>query len=549
MSSLLFENLQMMHESNKIMKESINTKYAYEIYLNSLSQGNLVGDNGDKEFNNKDKAHEDALNFITSELSKEYNKPVKDFKIKVYKIEEKLNRKLMKEGRDLSPSEFNKLKIALNKHNTLRNIFVLSAVNDQRSYKSNDYTLALGIYGKFKAVTSYSSIKNGAGTLLYNVYINLIDESIKFSDFRDSYYIKKYIESAVEQNELTGADPDTLYNNILNIIENSKKDLEKVLKSKNFIYNLTGRTQYHKDDEYNLDLDESVKLTEDFDSSMPNWLMRAIKINNQKSRMAHKDFAYNYELDKLKWTIDDVPEKGKLSQYSDKNYLYAVLIDKSGDKHAGNYIVYSPSLYIGDNETIEINGRNRRIDSMSMKALTPYIKEIAYTQLDNSELRQKQNDRFDSQKGTVDRYDLGSKPYNKDIDKSGYIIDPNKYTKLLAKLHLTDYSNRLSDLYVVLSNVKSKIKDFVNADNFLPDAKSIDSKYLVDYSASARDFQSVYKDYTKAIEYYKYATEELDNIEKEKENFWGDTPAFETFNKYVNNSEAYCANVITKLDK
>lgn len=457
--------------------------------------------------------------------------------------------KVVKEGRDLSPAEFNKLKIALNKHNTLRNVFVLSAVNNQRSHKSNNYILALGIYGKFKAVSSYSSIKNGAGTLLYEVYVNLIDESIEFSDFRDSYYIKNYIGSAVKQNELAGADPDTLYNNILDIVENSKKDLEEVLRSKNFIYNLTGRTPYHKDNEYNLDLDESIKLTEDFDPSMPNWLMRAIKINNQNSNMSHKDFAYNYELDKLKWTVDDVPEKGKLSQYTDKDYLYAVLIDKSGDKYAGNYIVYAPSLYIGNDETIEVNGRNRRIDSMSMKALAPYIKEIAYTQLDNSELRQKQSDRYDSQKDTINRYDLGTKPYNKDIDKSGYIIDPNKYTKLLAKLHLTDYSNRLSDLYVVLSNVKSKIKDFINADDFLPDAKSADSKYSVDYSASARDFQSIYGDYTRAIENYKYAMEELDNIEKEKENYWGDTPAFETFNKYVNNSEAYCAKVITKLDK
>lgn len=463
--------------------------------------------------------------------------------------ESKFNRKIMKEVRALSVNEFDKLKFALNKHNTLKNIFVLTAVNMLSHDDSTNYNLVLGIYGGFKAVRSIKSIENGFGTLLYKVYINLIDESLNFVDLLDNYYTKNYISSSIKQNELQGADADTLYNNIVTIVENSKKDLEKVLKSKNFIYNLTGRAKHGKSHDYNLDLDESVKLIEDFDPSMPNWLMRAIKINNQKSHMIHKDFAYNYELDKLKWTIDDIPEKGKLSQYTDNDYLYAVLIDKSGDKHTGNYVVYSPSLYIGDDETIEINGRNRRIDSMSMKALTPYIKEIAYTQLDNSELRQKQNNRFDSQKGTVDRYDLGSKPYNKDIDKSGYIIDPNKYTKLLAKMHLNDYSDRLSDLYVVLSNVKSKIKDFVNADNFLPDAKNIDSKYLVDHGASARDFQSIYSDYTRALENYKYAMEELDNIEKEKENYWGDTPAFETFNKYVNNSEAYCAKVITKIDK
>lgn len=460
--------------------------------------------------------------------------------------------KIIKEGRDLTPAEFNKLKIALNKHNTLRNIFVLSAVNDQRSYKSNDYTLALAIYGKFKAVSSYSSTKNGAGTLLYNAYINLIDESIEFSDFHDNYYIKNYIRSAVTQNELAEADPDTLYNNILDIIENSKKDLNEVLKSKNFIYNLTGRKKYHKDDEYDLNLDESVKLTEDFDPSMPNWLMRAIKINNQYSHMIHKDFAYNYELDKLKWTIDDVPEKGKLSQYTDKDYLFAVLIDKSGDKHAGNYIVYSPGLYIGMGETIEINGRNRGIVTMSMKALAPYIKEIAYTKLDNSELRQKQNDRFDSQKGTIDRYDVNNNPYNKDIDKSGYIVDPNKYTKLLAKLHLNDFSDRLSDLYVVLTNVKSKIKDFISADNFLPDAKDAknDTHSLTpNYKAPAQNFESIYNDYKYAIKNYKDAIETLEDIEKEKEDYWNNTPAFEIFNKYVRKSEEFCSQIITKLDK
>lgn len=451
------------------------------------------------------------------------------------------------EGRTLSPSEFNKLKIALNKHNVLKNILVLSAVSDSRDYRSDHYTTILDVYGKFKEVDSYRSADEGSGQELYSIKINLINDKIEFLDSYNSSYIKDYVERATKTDAYEGSDPEQLYNTFMQVIEDSKKDIEEVLKSKNFVYNLTCRAKWHGSDDYTLDLDESADLTEDFDPSMPNWLMRAIRINNQQ--YGREDANYNYALDTLKWNNDTIPDKGKLDQYFANGYIVAVLIDRSGDKHTGNYVVYSPSLYIGDDETIEINGRNRRIDSMSMKALTPYIKEIAYTQLDNSELRQKQNNRFDSQKGTVDRYDLGSKPYNKDIDKSGYIIDPNKYTKLLAKMHLNDYSDRLSDLYVVLSNVKSKIKDFVNADNFLPDAKNIDSKYLVDYGASARDFQSIYSDYTRAIENYKYAMGELDNIEKEKENYWGDTPAFETFNKYVNNSEAYCAKVITKIDK
>ena len=63
-------------------------KYEYEIYLNSLTEGCLVGTNGDKIFNTEDEANKDALNFIVEDLSKEYEKFVNDFTIKVYEIDE-----------------------------------------------------------------------------------------------------------------------------------------------------------------------------------------------------------------------------------------------------------------------------------------------------------------------------------------------------------------------------------------------------------------------------------------------------------------------------
>lgn len=465
-------------------------------------------------------------------------------------------KKCVKESRDITPAEFNRLKFALNKNNTLKDAFVLTAVSKLNRYKTDDYHLCLAVYGYFKDIEPIENARGGVGTELYTVTINLIDETIKVDDIANDFTLTRDVKAFYYR--INGNDEfysitskydgyTELIDEIKDIINKSKDDITKTLKSKNFIYNLSANKIFHKSDKYTLDLDECSTLTEDFDPSMPNWLMRAIKIANNNHH--HADDKYDYELDKLKWIVDDIPEKGKITQYTDKGFLYAVLIDKSGDAQLGDYVVFAPQLHIGNCETITINGRNRRIDSMAMQALTPYIKEIAYTKLDNSELQQKRQDRLKARDGEPKRFDNLTKPLGKDIDKSGYIVDPNKYTKLLAKLHLTDYSNRLSDLYVVLSNVKSKIKDFVNADDFLPDAKSTDSKYLVDYSASARDFQSIYGDYTRAIENYKYAMEELDNIEKEKENYWGDTPAFETFNKYVNNSEAYCAKVITKLDK
>lgn len=578
MNSLLFENLQLMHESKfnrKIMKESVNTKYAYEIYLNSLSQGNLVGDNGDKEFNSKDKAHEDALNFITSELSKEYSKPVKDFKIKVYKIEEKLNRKIIKEDRDnLSVSEYNKLKIALNKHNSMKGNFILHP-GEVRKLK-DDYKLKIAIYGAFKNQEhSYNSqyvyrrddnVKNdeatrdGVGVQLYFVYINLIDESIKTSNV-DRYYINRYVaryQKYLMDNEIIKdgeMDVESLTDSIVSTAENSKKDLEDALRSKNFIYNLIGRRKVQPIDstKYNLNLENESLLKEDFDPSMPSWLARAIKMYNTNS-MIHSDINYAMPLDTMKWKVEPFPEKGKLDNIGDDEYI-ALLIDASGDEHKGDYIVYFPAAYIGNYETIYINGRNRRIDSMSLRALAPYVKEYAHTigYVDAvRNVRQKQTDRGNAKSGSIDRidkYDEYNYWNNIKVDKSGYIVDPNKYVKLLAQIHQQDYANRLEDLYVVLSDVKNKIKDFMSADNFLPDAKDDTSAYSVDSKSKSKYFNQIIKNYNEAISNYKYALSELDNISKSKNADWSNTPAYVEFNKYIKRSEEATVSVLDIIDK
>ena len=63
-------------------------KYIYEIYLDCLEQGNLVGTSGDLEFDTETEAQADADYFILCSLSEEYNKPVREFRVKIYEIEE-----------------------------------------------------------------------------------------------------------------------------------------------------------------------------------------------------------------------------------------------------------------------------------------------------------------------------------------------------------------------------------------------------------------------------------------------------------------------------
>lgn len=448
------------------------------------------------------------------------------------------------EGRTLSPSEFNKLKIALNKHNVLKNILVLSAVSDSRDYRSDHYTTIIDVYGKFKEIDSYRSADEGSGQELYSIKINLINDKIEFLDSYNNSYIKDYVKRATKTDAYEGSDPEQLYNTVMQIIEDSKKDIEEVLKSKNFIYNLTRHAKWHGSEDYTLDLDESTNLTEDFDSSMPNWLMRAIRINNQPH--GREDAKYNYALDTLKWNNDTIPDKGKLDQYFDNGYIVAVLIDRSGDLNNDDYIVYAPSLYINNNATITINGRNRRIDSMSMKALAPYIKDIAIADNNNSALQQKQQDRRNAKSGSIDRVDPNDYKYSykDDIDKSGYIVDPNKYTKLLAQAHQEDYNNRLEDLYVVLTGVKDSIKAFMNADNFLPDAKGTSI-----YDSKFERFSSIAAIYKNAIYDYNFALKELDSISNAKNANWSSEPAFKEFDRYVSSAEEKCAKVITSIEQ
>ena len=61
--------------------------YEYEIFLDDLKHGSLVGDNGEHYFHSKKAAIEDAKDYINKHLMDEYKREEKDFRILVYKID------------------------------------------------------------------------------------------------------------------------------------------------------------------------------------------------------------------------------------------------------------------------------------------------------------------------------------------------------------------------------------------------------------------------------------------------------------------------------
>ena len=63
-------------------------RWVYDIYLDDLDSGNLVGENcEDEDFETAEEARRDARGFIVGELCEEYNRKEEEFRIKCYQIE------------------------------------------------------------------------------------------------------------------------------------------------------------------------------------------------------------------------------------------------------------------------------------------------------------------------------------------------------------------------------------------------------------------------------------------------------------------------------
>lgn len=58
--------------------------YMYDIFLDKLEQGSLVGNSGDLTFETEADAKADADDYIGSELSAEYNADINEFRVQIY---------------------------------------------------------------------------------------------------------------------------------------------------------------------------------------------------------------------------------------------------------------------------------------------------------------------------------------------------------------------------------------------------------------------------------------------------------------------------------
>lgn len=457
----------------------------------------------------------------------------------------------LEERNAFNPQTYIAIKRALNKENTYKDIIFLNT--DLPSNPTDEFKFGLKVKCAIVADVKdwqYDNNYDGRGEDIGTFIINTIDETITFKPYYNG------IEGAVEriarriQNQISAEEIKT-------IIENGIANVEKLFAQKNFYYRLTNKSNRHdkwsgsfnlRDENVEPKTEDVENLTEDFDPSMPTWLMKAIRQDN--SRYSGHNGSI-YPLDTMKWEITAPPISGKLP--NEMEDVIACLIDVSGEDKRGSYLVYSPRLGLNIDGRIRINYRERRIETMSMKALAPYIKEYAVaTNVPESkkDVTAKRDDRFNANLGSIDRVKPSNQGYNKVFDKSGYVVDPEKYKKILAQLHQQDYAARLEDLYTVLTDVKSKIKDYVSSDDFLSDAKDDDSPYSVGTGTKSSRIDAVIKSYNKAVANYRYALEDLEKVSTTGvSGYWSSSPAYKAFNDHVKVAEEATVAVLNVIEK
>lgn len=130
----------------------------------------------------------------------------------------------------------------------------------------------------------------------------------------------------------------------------------------------------------------------------------------------------------------------------------------------GNTAVWFKNKFIVDTYVSAVQNDASR---MSWKNILEHATRIIYMEFDmqkSKDLKQKRQDRKEAQQGVINRYTKKNAPRYAKLDKSGYIIDPQKYQRMFAELNIKNADKILAqakDLYVKSSMNIDKI-DFSN---------------------------------------------------------------------------------------
>lgn len=321
-------------------------------------------------------------------------------------------------------------------------------------------------------------------------------------------------------------------------------------------------------------------LNEAFSPSMPDWLKKSLERDTARDtgifaqNKSYKD-QRRYSNSSHKYKNNDVvgPEfSGRgLTRYS----LFALLADLGLDTSKANFISadvpkkfsdprlqwpdssYIGFLYIVNNATgakeVYAPGVNDSQDSIlpdrsgNYKTLRyvprPEVlaNSVAFCYVDmtdpNNLIGNKIKDRktYKSTKdNSFDRLTASDIGWGQTLDKSGYLINPNKYKNKLADLGLEGKSTQ-KKLETIYNRIKSIYRDAVNAMS--------DVDYLSDKATPASAMRVINNELSNAADYYKYMTDAVEQYKADSDKrYWT-----RQFRSVYDSAKAYCDRAESKL--
>lgn len=279
-------------------------------------------------------------------------------------------------------------------------------------------------------------------------------------------------------------------------------------------------SQYFDEPEEGFKLD----LKEAFNSNFPEWIMKGLKSNFKGRDTDLKRSLVQKHIDLANATFIETlpPQSNRDPVLKDTTRLAVFHIrDDRGDTY-----IYTPDgacnpyVRVGTDGAIEY----KYIDQLSWKWILDHTMDYGYFDMSNSDttasaLRTK---RMGAKRGSVDR-GLGQYKRTgydgetywvtaKGEDKSGYKLDPQKYTRMLDNVNLNNYSARLESHYAKIEEVRAGIIEALQS------ADLLNKDYLAKGSFSSGvtgDISDAISRLDRAIYYYKELCSQVERIIKQ----------------------------------
>lgn len=291
----------------------------------------------------------------------------------------------------------------------------------------------------------------------------------------------------------------------------------------------------------------------DWDAKAKSYLNRGIDINSRLAKGMHfsgrqlwksgnnlRRVLCDSDIDfsRANFIHDEPPKNGADQRLKDHDKYQSFILldfgeDTNGNKHEQ---IYAPGL--NDKEVVNVSSWNhplydKTFSYVSYKQLKPYIKDFCYIDMTDPNSKESTvkdvrnaNGRIDAQNGSNYinvRFDKPSLkklyspawlPHGYDIDKSGYIINPNRYKEILNKNRAKNYTKLLDELYDDLCSIKSEIATLFTTVDI--DGKKSSSSMLSDIRNLTYDFQDVSDYYNSLLSKIDSINNNTNNSEEEK---------------------------------